>query len=35
MRIVDVVQGTQFDAFPEFIVKFNVGVHSYYNSLGI
>jgi hypothetical protein len=35
MRIVDVVQGTQFDAFPEFIVKFNVGVHSYYNSLGV
>jgi len=35
MRIVDVVQGTQFDPFPEFIVKFNVGVHSYYNSLGI
>lgn len=35
MRIVDVVQGTQLDAFPEFIVKFNVGVHSYYNSLGI
>jgi hypothetical protein len=34
MRIVDVVQGTQFDAFPEFIVKFNLGVHSYYNSLG-
>lgn len=34
MRIVDVVQGTQFDAYPEFIVKFNVGVHSYYNSLG-
>jgi len=35
MRIVDVVPGTQFDAYPEFIVKFNVGVHSYYNSLGI
>jgi hypothetical protein len=34
MRIVDFVPGTQFDAFPEFIVKFNVGVHSYYNSLG-
>jgi hypothetical protein len=35
MRIVDVVQGTQFDAFPEFIVKFNLGVHSYYNPLGV
>ena len=35
MRIVDFVPGTQFDAFPEFIVKFNLGVHSYYNPLGI
>lgn len=35
MRIVDVVQGTQFDAYPEFIVKFNLGVHSYYNPLGV
>jgi len=35
MRIVDVVPGTQTDAFPEFIVKFNVGVHSYTNSLGV
>ena len=35
MRIVDVVQGTQFDPFPEFIVKFNLGVHSYYNPLGV
>jgi len=35
MRIIDVVQGTQTDAYPEFIVKFNVGVHSYYNNLGI
>lgn len=28
-RIVDVVRGTESDAFPEFIVKFNAGVHSY------
>jgi hypothetical protein len=35
MRIVDVVQGTQFDSYPEFIVKFNLGVHSYYNPLGV
>jgi len=35
MRIVDVVRGTELDAFPELIVKFNVGVHSYNNSLGI
>jgi hypothetical protein len=34
-RIIDVVRGTESDAFPEFIVKLNVGVHSYYNSLGI
>ena len=35
MRIVDVVRGTDGDAFPEFLVKFNVGVHSYSNSLGV
>ena len=35
MRIVDVVRGTEGDAYPEFLVKFNVGVHSYHNSLGI
>jgi len=35
MRIVDVVRGTESDAYPEFLVKFNVGVHSYTNSLGI
>lgn len=34
-RIVDVVRGTESDLFPEFIVKFNVGVHSYNNALGI
>ena len=35
VRIVDVVRGTEGEAYPEFIVKFNVGVHSYDNSLGI
>lgn len=35
VRIIDVVEGTEGDSFPEFIVKFNVGVHSYDNSLGI
>lgn len=34
-RIVDVVRGTESDDYPEFIVKLNVGVHSYYNSLGV
>ena len=35
VRIVDVVQGTQTDVYPEFIVKLNVGVHSYNNPLGV
>lgn len=35
LRIVDVVRGTESDDYPEFIVKLNVGVHSYYNSLGV
>ena len=35
MRVVDVVRGTEGDAYPEFLVKFNVGVHSYSNSLGV
>lgn len=35
MRIVDVVRGTEGEAYPEFLVKFNVGVHSYTNSLGV
>lgn len=35
MRIVDVVAGTTSDTYPELIVKFNVGVHSYQNSLGV
>lgn len=35
LRIIDVVRGTESDDYPEFIVKLNVGVHSYYNSLGV
>jgi hypothetical protein len=35
IRIVDVVRGTESDAFPEFIVKFNQGVHSYYFATGV
>ena len=35
MRVIDVVEGTENDNFPEFIVKFNVGVHAYDNSLGV
>jgi len=35
MRIIAVVPGTETDAFPEFLVKYNVGVHSYTNSLGL
>ena len=35
MRIVGLVAGTETDAYPEFLVKWNVGVHSYTNSLGV
>ena len=35
MRIIGVVPGTENDNFPEFLVKYNVGVHSYTNSLGL
>jgi len=35
LRIIDIVRGTETDAFPEFLVKFNVGVQSYTNSLGV
>ena len=34
-RIVDVVAATANDAFPDLIVKFNQGAHSYYNALGV
>ena len=35
LRIIEVVPGTESDAYPEFFVKLNVGVHSYQNSLGL
>jgi hypothetical protein len=35
LRIVDIVRGTESDPYPEFIVKFNFGVHSYTNPLGV
>ena len=34
-RIVDVVRGTELDPYPEFIVKLNATLHSYYNPLGV
>ena len=35
VRIVEVVPGTEADDYPEFLVKLNVGVHSYHNPLGL
>jgi hypothetical protein len=35
MRVVDVVAESALDNYPDLIVKFNVGVHSYNNSLGV
>ena len=35
MRVVDVVAATANDSYPDLIVKFNFGVHSYYNPLGV
>lgn len=35
MRIVDVVGASINDTYPDLIVKFNVGVHSYNNPLGV
>jgi hypothetical protein len=35
LRIIDLVRGTEGDDYPEFIVKLNVGVHSYDNPLGL
>ena len=35
MRVVDVVAATALDNYPDLIVKFNFGVHSYYNQLGV
>jgi hypothetical protein len=33
MRIVDIL--TPDDAYPEVLVKFNQGVHSYYSATGV
>jgi hypothetical protein len=33
--VVDVVDESANDNFPDLIVKFNVGVHSYTNPLGV
>ena len=35
MRIIGVVPGTESDTYPEFLVKYNAGVHSYTNPLGL
>ncbi len=35
VRIIGLVPGTETEAYPEFLVKLNVGVHSYTNSLGV
>jgi len=35
MRVVGVVAGTETDAFPELLVKFNFGTHSYYLATGV
>jgi hypothetical protein len=35
MRIVDMVKGTEGDAYPEFIVKYNGAVHSYNFTTGV
>lgn len=35
MRIVDVVRGTVNDAFPDVIVKWNTGTHSYQFATGV
>lgn len=34
-RVVDVVAATANDAYPDLIVKFNQGAHSYYLALGV
>ena len=35
MRVVDVVAATATDAYPDLIVKFNQGAHSYYFATGV
>lgn len=35
MRVVGVVPGTESDTYPEILVKFNFGAHSYYLATGV
>lgn len=35
MRVVGVVPGTESDTYPELLVKFNFGAHSYYLATGV
>ena len=35
MRVVDVVAATATDSYPDLIVKFNQGTHSYYLATGV
>lgn len=35
MRVVGVVPGTESDTYPEILVKFNFGSHSYYLATGV
>lgn len=35
MRVIGVVAGTELDAYPEILVKFNQGTHSYYLATGV
>ena len=35
MRVVGFVPSTELDAFPEILVKFNQGTHSYYLATGV
>jgi hypothetical protein len=35
MRVVDFVEETATDAYPDLIVKFNFGTHSYYFATGV
>ena len=35
VRVVDVVEGTESDLYPDLIVKLNHGIHSYYATTGV
>jgi hypothetical protein len=35
MRVVGVVAGTELDTYPDILVKFNQGTHSYYFATGV